>query len=127
MESVLMGLLVSLLIGVPVFLIGWGAAKLDCKPLIVICCVVATVITCSTVYSSRQDSLAWAAGFEAKKVTIETSLKIDSLTGFERAQLVQQAADANMELGEKQYYTSRWYGFDSSDYVLTLEPVSLEG
>lgn len=125
MSTFLLAVILTFLIAVLVILLCWASSVAHMKIVIISCIIVSVICILMSVYANRQSDLKWAAGFEAQKATIETSLKSDLLTGFERAQLVQQAAEANNELAQKQYYASRWYGFDSSDYVLTLEPVSL--
>ena len=65
--------------------------------------------------------------YQAQKETIEASLQSDVLSGLERIQLVQQAAEANKELAGYQYDCRQWYGFAVDDRVLDLEPIDISG
>lgn len=65
--------------------------------------------------------------YQAQKATIEASLQSDVLSGLERIQLVQQAAEANKELAGYQYDCRQWYGFAVDDRVLDLEPIDISG
>lgn len=76
-------------------------------------------------YSNVETSRQWATGYNASKTTIENSLQSDLLTGYERMALVQQAAEYNQELAERQYRASQWYGFDESRDILSLEPIDI--
>ena len=76
-------------------------------------------------YGNVETSRQWATGYNASKTTIEDSLQSDLLTGYERMALVQQAAEYNQELAERQYKASRWYGFDESRDILSLEPIDI--
>lgn len=76
-------------------------------------------------YSNVETSRQWATGYNATKTTIENSLQSDLLTGYERMALVQQAAEYNQELAERQYRASQWYGFDESRDILSLEPIDI--
>lgn len=61
------------------------------------------------------------------KQTIEASLDSENLTGFERMELVRQAAEANKELAGYQYKAQQWYGFTIDERVLELEFIDLSG
>lgn len=63
----------------------------------------------------------------AQKETIEASLQNENLAGFERIQIVEQAAKANQELAAIQYDCQQWYGFFVDDQVLELEPIDISG
>ena len=49
------------------------------------------------------------AKYNAQKYTIEQSLKSDVLSGLERVQLVNQAAELNGELSERKTMYERWH------------------
>lgn len=60
---------------------------------------------------------AYIAKYEAQKHTIEASLQSDTLSGFERAQLVTQAATLNGELAEKKARIGRWSYVTYDDHM----------
>lgn len=93
--------------------------------LAVLCCVIILVSVAGSLYNSVETSRQWAIGYSASKATIEDSLQSDLLTGFERMALVQQAAEYNQELAKRQYRASRWYGFNESRDILSLEPINI--
>lgn len=96
MSSIVIGSFVSIMVFLIAAPIYYGMCCFgNHKTFASICVVTSILILCASVYAHRQMSLSWAAGFEAQKATIETSLQIEELTGFERAQLVQQASEAN--------------------------------
>jgi len=78
------------------------------------------------VYIGRCSSAAYCRQFEAQKLTIESSIRSEYLTGLERAALVSEAARYNGELGQKQYAASQWYGMDISKEIFNLEPIQFE-
>lgn len=90
----------------------------------VICVIVAMFIGG---FCEHETSARFIHSFEASKTTIEQSLENENLTGYERVALVEQAAEKNAELAEKQYSASRWYGFLWPDEVRELEPILLGG
>lgn len=95
------------------------------KLFIGISCVVFILAVIVTLYMRVEMSRQWAVGYRAQKETIESSLQSDLLSGYERVALVQQAAECNQELAERQYKASRWYGFDECKDVLSLKPIDI--
>jgi hypothetical protein len=49
------------------------------------------------------------AKYEAQKATIEQSLDSDVLSGLERIELVNEAAELNGELAERKAQSERWH------------------
>lgn len=72
-----------------------------------------------------EEANKYIAEYESVKQTIESSLENEILTGFERVELVKQAAECNKELAGRQYSASKWYGFQYDDRIFELEPVNL--
>ena len=95
------------------------------KLFIGISCVAFILTVMGSLYIRVEMSRQWAVGYRAQKATIESSLQSDLLSGYERVALVQQAAECNQELAERQYKASRWYGFDECKDVLSLEPIDI--
>lgn len=95
-----------------------------CSKLAPIC--IAIGLICG-IYGDVECNHKYIHSFEASKATIEQSLENESLTGYERVALVEQAAEKNAELAKKQYTASRWYGFTYPDEILELEPILLGG
>lgn len=91
-------------------------------PILVLVACVFGGITVEKSYNGR-----YVEQYKAQKATIEASLQSDTLSGLERIQLVQQAADANKELAGYQYDCQQWYGFAVDDRVLNLEPIDISG
>lgn len=73
----------------------------------------------------RHISRRYIETYTVGKQTIEASLHNENLSGFERAQLVQQAAQANKELAGQQYNCKQWYGFNMDDRILDLTFIEL--
>lgn len=73
----------------------------------------------------REASSKYVDSYTVAKQTIESSLDSERLTGFERAELVNQATEYNRNLAEKKYTASRWYGFTSDKRILDLDYICL--
>ena len=73
----------------------------------------------------RESSSKYVDAYAIAKQTIESSLDSERLTGFERAELVNQATEYNRDLAEKKYTASRWYGFTSDKRILDLDYICL--
>lgn len=125
MGSIISGIIIGSLLCVAV----WGFTlpfEIESKGLLaVIGCVIILCSVVGSVYDDVETSRQWATGYNASKTTIEDSLQSDLLTGFERMALVQQAAEYNQELAKRQYRASRWYGFNESRDILSLEPIDI--
>lgn len=89
---------------------------------------IAVVIVCmfGGVSIERNSNSKTMAQFTATKHLIESSITNDTLTGFERVELVRQATEANSTLIGLQYDCQQWYGFTIDDVVLDLEPISFD-
>lgn len=124
MFSILIGLFGGLVPLMVVFLIYMLVEDYE-KLFIGISCVALILTVMGSLYIRVEMSRQWAVGYRAQKATIESSLQSDLLSGYERVALVQQAAECNQELAERQYKASRWYGFDECQDVLDLEPIDI--
>ena len=76
-------------------------------------------------YVAKEDSNSYVNSYTVKKATIEESLKSETLTGFERAELVKQAAEINADLAQKKYEITKWYGFYLNKEIENLEYIDL--
>lgn len=66
------------------------------------------------------------ANFEAQKVVIEESIQNEDLTGYERIQLVNNAAELNGELAKRKVKIGHWYNFHIDDNLYNdVTPISL--
>lgn len=124
MFGILIGLFGGLVPLMVVFLIYVFVENYE-KLFIGIGCVALILTVMGSLYIRVEMSRQWAVGYRAQKATIESSLQSDLLSGYERVALVQQAAECNQELAERQYKASRWYGFDECQDVLDLEPIDI--
>ena len=73
----------------------------------------------------RHASRQYVETYTVEKQTIEASLHNEALSGFERVELVKQAAEANKELAGYQYDCKQWYGFNMDDRILELSFIDL--
>lgn len=124
MFSILIGLFGGLVPLMVVFIIYMLVEDYE-KLFIGISCVALILTVMGSLYIRVEMSRQWAVGYRAQKATIESSLQSDLLSGYERVALVQQAAECNQELAERQYKASQWYGFDECKDVLDLEPIDI--
>ena len=76
-------------------------------------------------YVEKEDSNSYVNSYTIKKTTIEDSLKSETLTGFERAELVKQATEINADLAQKKYEITKWYGFYLNKEIENLEYIDL--
>ena len=76
-------------------------------------------------YVEKEDSNSYVNSYAIKKATIEESLKSETLTGFERIELVKQATEINAGLAEKKYKITKWYGFYLNKEIENLEYIDL--
>ena len=99
--------------------------------LIVIFSIVA-VVTISSVFIgiglTTEYERIYVEKFNAQKATIELSIESESMSGFERATIVNRAAELNAELAERKARYGRWYFvcFDDSIYN-NVEFIDLTG
>lgn len=124
MFSILIGLFGGLVPLMVVFIIYVLVEDYE-KLFIGISCVALILTVMGSLYIRVEMSRQWAVGYRAQKATIESSLQSDLLSGYERVALVQQAAECNQELAERQYKASQWYGFDECKDVLDLKPIDI--
>ena len=74
-----------------------------------------------------EDAKVWVQSYNAQKYTIEASLKNEDLTGLERIQLVQQAAELNGELATRKAAFDLWHHVHYDDTIYDgVELISLE-
>lgn len=76
-------------------------------------------------YVEYTNSCCYVEKYEVIKTTIENSLSIESLTGFERIGLVNSATEYNATLSELKFKCNQWYGFTVTKDVLNLEYIDL--
>ena len=93
--------------------------------------IVAGVTTCSILVGiglTTEYERIYVEKFNAQKATIELSIESESMSGFERATIVNRAAELNAELAErKARYNSWWYVcYDNSIYD-NVEFIDLTG
>ena len=112
-----MGIIVGFIVLILIFiLIGLGFCTIldsyldwdSDKVVIVTITVIYSIIAITTsffvpYYIAKEDSNSYVNSYTVKKATIEESLKSETLTGFERAELVKQAAEINADLAQKKY------------------------
>lgn len=73
----------------------------------------------------RHASRQFMETYTVEKRTIEASLSNENISGFERVELVRQAAEANKELAGHQYNCKQWYGFNMDNRILELSFIDL--
>lgn len=130
MLGLFLGILLAILIG---FLVGsWIMCIIDCSTMndglagFVITLVAFTIIGGFVGVSVEKHSYkAFEAQYTAEKQMIEQSVENEKLSGFERVELVKQAAELNASLAGNQYHRRQWYGFAIPDSIFDLTPVSL--
>lgn len=134
-----MGIIVGFIVLILVFiLIGLGFCTIldsyldwdSDKVVIVTITVIYSIIAITTsffvpYYIAKEDSNSYVNSYAIKKATIEDSLKSETLTGFERAELVKQATEINSDLAEKKYEITKWYGFYLNKEIENLEYIDL--
>lgn len=102
----------------------------DRKYLIAMTIIVAVVfVACIFIFigTNTEDAKIWSANFEAQKITIEQSLESDVLSGLERIELVNKAAELNGELAERQAKADLWHVVYYADDVYEgLEPIGMK-
>ena len=122
-------ILIFILIGLGFFTIfdlyyDWSSKK------VVIITIIYSIIAITTsffvpYYVEKEDSNSYVNSYTIKKATIEESLKNETLTGFERVELVKQATEINSDLAEKKYEITKWYGFYLNKEIENLEYIDL--
>lgn len=136
MGAIIIGFIVAIILDLFVFMgymltedlfySGWAemAAKIVCAVLAVGFVIAGPLVACNI---DRHLSRQYVETYTAEKQTIEASLQNDGISGFERVELVRQAADANKELAGYKYDCEQWYGFNLDKRILELEPIDLAG
>lgn len=75
---------------------------------------------------NTEDAKIWSAKFEAQKTTIEQSLDSEVLSGLERIELVNKAAELNGELAERKSSSELWhYVYYDKDVYKNVEPICI--
>ena len=123
-------ILVFILIGLGFWTISDAYWDWDSKKAVIITTIYSIIaITISffvPYYVEKEDSNSYVNSYAIKKATIEDSLKSETLTGFERAELVKQATEINADLAQKQYEITKWYGFYLNKEIENLEYIDLK-
>ena len=93
----------------------------------VIVCIISVSLICGGLCTGDiHREKEFIANFEAQKTVIEESIQNESLTGYERIQLVDSAAELNGELAERKVKISHWYNFHiDNDLYNDISPISL--
>lgn len=122
-------ILIFILIGLGFWTISDAYWDWDSKKVVIITTIYSIVaITISffvPYYVEKEDSNSYVNSYAIKKATIEESLKSETLTGFERIELVKQATEINAGLAEKKYEITKWYGFYLNKEIENLEYIDL--
>lgn len=92
---------------------------------VALCLLITNAWSFGMVQMGKEKTSHYAEQYLATKTTIESSVKNENLSGFERVELVKQASEENAELARVQYKCKQWYGFDIDKRVLELEPIEL--
>jgi len=71
-------------------------------------------------------SAEYVAEYKSSKQTIELALASNSITGFERAQIVTTIVEKNAELAKWQYRWSKWHGKHLSSEIANLQPIEIK-
>lgn len=98
----------------------------------ILCCVTICMVIlsgCTSVYVGTEKERLYVVEYCAQKEVIEASLENENLTGIERIQLVQQAAELNGEFARKKETYSKWYFivWGHKDLYDGIEPINLGG
>ena len=89
--------------------------------------ILVSVILCIPVrFMALNSNYEYIQKYKSLKITYETSIKSDNLTGLEKIQIVNEIADINSELAKKQYISTRWYGFEIPKEIAELEPIKID-
>ena len=131
--GVIVGFIILILIFILIGLVGWLIYDCNCdfnKAVIVTITVIYSIVAITTsffvpYYVAKEDSNSYVNSYAIKKATIEDSLKSETLTGFERAELVKQATEINADLAQKKYEITKWYGFYLNKEIENLEYIDL--
>ena len=99
--------------------------------LIVIFSIVAVVTISSVLIGiglTTEYERIYVEKFNAQKATIELSIESESMSGFERATIVNRAAELNAELAERKVRYNRWYFVCYDDTIYdNVEFIDLTG
>lgn len=131
--GVIVGFIILILIFILIGLAGWLIYDCNCdfnKAVIVTITVIYSIVAITTsffvpYYIAKEDSNSYVNSYIIKKATIEESLKSESLTGFERIELVKQATEINADLAQKKYEITKWYGSYLNKEIENLEYIDL--
>lgn len=93
--------------------------------------IIAVVVFLASIFIgiglNTENAKVWSANFEAQKTTIEQSLDSETLSGFERIELVNKAAELNGELAERKFSSELWnYVYYDKDVYKNIEPIRIK-
>ena len=91
-----------------------------------ICIVLFFTIIFTINYFDKTEYSRRIQRFEQTKNTIEESLNSETLSGYERVQLVQTAIEYNNEMLGLQWDSNQWYGWNINDNVQYIELIEFE-
>lgn len=126
--SSLIGLLV-LAVGMPVYI---TVEPYNKKLWLIVIFSIVAVVTISSVLIgiglTTEYERIYVEKFNAQKATIELSIESESMSGFERATIVNRAAELNAELAERKARYNRWYFVCYDDTIYdNIEFIDLAG
>lgn len=77
---------------------------------------------------NTEDHELWLANYEAQKYTIESSLESETLSGFERMELVNKAAELNGDLAYRKESIKLWHHVVYGDKTIYdgVEPINIK-
>lgn len=64
--------------------------------------------------------------FEVEKEIIETAMSIESLSSYDRSEIIKCAIEANKVLADYKYDCKQWYGMAIPDEILDVEFIKLK-
>lgn len=77
--------------------------------------------------TETNDEIEYITNYETQKEVIEESLQNDNLLGYERAALVNKAAELNGELAERKLVFNRWYNcYLNNTLYDNVTPINLD-
>jgi hypothetical protein len=108
--SILVAILVGTLTWIAISIIsGFDAPDWTGLALVIVTIILWIVFIFVGIGINTEDHKAWAAVYEAQKYTIEASIESETLSGLERIELVNKAAELNGELARRKTIIDRWY------------------
>jgi ABC-type siderophore export system fused ATPase/permease subunit len=135
--SIFVVITISVLLGIVGFMLGAGISETFISEhrhyklyfaVPIILAIVSFVASIFTVIGiATEQEHIYIATYEAQKETIEQSIDSETLTGFERIELVKTATELNGEMTKRKAKANRWHVvyYDNTLYDY-IEPISLE-